>query len=439
MAHTHHHHHPPAGDMPGEAPLDAANQSLADAMRASFNILKFIMIVLVVLYALSGVRIVDEDSEAVVFRFGKLHRVQGSGASIAFPYPIEETLVFATKKDNAFRSLNQWPKVKADQINEPLSKIRSGGVINPALDGSLLTADSGIVHIQWDVKYRVDDIRRYVLNVGDESTTEVEALITSLLDDTTITLVADYTAEDVTRGSTTEVAFKVRTVVNERLDQLGTGVTVVSLDIPHSSVPGPTMSAFDNVAKAQSERDKTVQEAQQERIKILNATAGTAWRELTTYTSKDGERHIGLLDRLDAAIKAKDETNQLALEAEIDEILENEASGEAGQRIRLARGYYTQVVQQINGDVDQYLAVLDEYLESPDLLVHRLWEQTKQRVLQQRGLTKHFVAGSANELRIHIEPDPEQAARDEIEKLSKEAQGYKFAPERKLHAIMPTD
>ncbi|MCA9251158.1 MAG: SPFH domain-containing protein [Phycisphaerae bacterium] len=438
MAHSHHHHHhPPAGDLPGEAPLDAANQSLADAMRASFNILKFVMVILVVLYAFSGVRIVDQDSEAVVFRFGKLHRVRPSGASIAFPYPIEETLIFATKKNNAFRSLNLWPDVKETQINDPLSQVRAGGILNPALDGSLLTADNGIVHIQWDVKYRVDDISKYVLNVGDESTNEVQALITSLLDDASIAMVANYTAEDVTRGSTTEVALKVRAVVNERLEKLDTGVSVVALDIPHSSVPGPTMSAFDNVAKAQSDRDKSVQEAQQERIKVLNATAGTAWRELTTYVDKDGERHIGLLDRLDAAIEANDQSTQSALESEIDNILENEASGAAGQRIRMARGYYTQVVQQINGDVDQYLAVMDEYLQSPDLLVHRLWEQTKQRVLQQSGLTKHFVAGSADELRIHIEPDPEQAARDEADRLKKESQGYKFEPERQLHTVMP--
>ncbi len=438
MAHSHHHHHhPPAGDLPGEAPLDAANQSLADAMRASFNILKFIMVVLVVLYAFSGVRIVDEDSEAVVFRFGKLNRVKGSGASIAFPFPIEETLIFATKKDNSFRSLDHWPKVKEGQINEPLSKVRNSGILNPGLDGSLLTADNGIVHIQWDVKYRVKNLERYVLNVGDESTTEVEVLIKSLLNDATINAVSSYSAEDVTRGSTTDVAFKVRSMVNERLEQLETGVHVVALDIPHSSVPGPTMIAFDNVAKAQSERDKAVQEAHQQRIKVLNATAGNSWRELATYQTRTGERHVGLLDQLDAAIETNDEAKQKKLEAEIDQILENEASGAAGEQIRLARGYYTKVVQQIEGDVDQYHAVLDEYLESPDLLIHRLWEQTRQRVLQQKGLTKHFVASNAMELRIHIEPDPEQAARDETERLRQESDAYEFAPKKKLHAIMP--
>lgn len=438
MAHSHHHHHPPAGDMPGEAPLDAANQSLADAMRASFNILKFVMVVLVVLYAFSGVRCIDESEEAVVFRFGKLlPDVRGSGRSIAFPYPIDETLTFATKKNNAFRSFNHWPKVEEGQQNEPLSKVRRGGFLNPALDGSLLTADSGIVHIQWDVKYRVEDLRKYVMNVGDESTTEVEELISSLLDDATIGLVTNYSAEDVTRGFTTEIAIKVRARINDQLEELGTGVNVVALDIPHSSVPGPTMSAFDDVANAQSERDKVVQEAQQEHIKILNSAAGAAWRKLITYTPRSGETHIGLLDRLDDAIADGDETARLALESEIDEVLENETSGMAGQRIRLARSHYTRVVQQIDGDVDQYQALIDEYLESPDLLVHRLWEQTRQRVLQQPGVTKHFVAGNARELRIHVEPDPKQAALDEILKLRLESEGYEFAPEKKLHGIMP--
>ena len=42
-----------------EEPLDAANQSLADALRASFGILKGIMFVLVVLYLFSNVSCIE--------------------------------------------------------------------------------------------------------------------------------------------------------------------------------------------------------------------------------------------------------------------------------------------------------------------------------------------------------------------------------------------
>ncbi|MFQ5491276.1 MAG: hypothetical protein ACE5GE_11185, partial [Phycisphaerae bacterium] len=43
-----------------EVPLDAANQSLADALRASFNVLKAIMVVLVAMFCFSGLTCVQE-------------------------------------------------------------------------------------------------------------------------------------------------------------------------------------------------------------------------------------------------------------------------------------------------------------------------------------------------------------------------------------------
>lgn len=52
-----HDHHPPE---PGQDPTsfestDASGQSLADALRASFRILKFVMIIVVILYLSSGI------------------------------------------------------------------------------------------------------------------------------------------------------------------------------------------------------------------------------------------------------------------------------------------------------------------------------------------------------------------------------------------------
>jgi len=56
--------------------LDPANQSLADALRMSFRILKLLMLVLVVLYFLSGWFSVKPGENGVILRFG---RVLGAG------------------------------------------------------------------------------------------------------------------------------------------------------------------------------------------------------------------------------------------------------------------------------------------------------------------------------------------------------------------------
>ena len=55
---------PPDKPAPGEPGLDAAQQSLSDALRVSFGVLKVLMVVLFVVYLGSGVIRVDEQNTA---------------------------------------------------------------------------------------------------------------------------------------------------------------------------------------------------------------------------------------------------------------------------------------------------------------------------------------------------------------------------------------
>ena len=192
--HHHHHHHHHEHDDALDVPLDAANESLANALRASFRILKLIMFVLVAMYCFSGVQCIDENEEAVVVRFGKLlPEVRGSGLSLAFPYPIDETIVIPTKRDNRLL-VKHWPQLSPEQEAEPLNRVRGGGGLNPAIDGALLTADKGMVHMQWSLLYRITDLQQYVRYVADDQSLKLDDLITSIVDKVAIHTVAEYSA-----------------------------------------------------------------------------------------------------------------------------------------------------------------------------------------------------------------------------------------------------
>src|SRR5436190_20274143 len=54
-----------------EEPLDPANQSLADALRASFRVLKAVMLLLIVIFLFSGMFMVDQNEVVVLSRLGK--------------------------------------------------------------------------------------------------------------------------------------------------------------------------------------------------------------------------------------------------------------------------------------------------------------------------------------------------------------------------------
>jgi len=82
------------GKLPGTE-FDTAGKSLSEALRISFIILKIIMIVLVIVFLVSGFRTVGSDEQALVLRFGKIrgvgeNRLLGPGPHWVFPYPIDK-------------------------------------------------------------------------------------------------------------------------------------------------------------------------------------------------------------------------------------------------------------------------------------------------------------------------------------------------------------
>ena len=89
MADHHHHHHSHGEPSGPEEPFDPANQSLSDALRASFRILQFIMIIVLIFFLASGMFQVDQKKEEVVLlRFGEIQGVYKEGIHWGWPYPV---------------------------------------------------------------------------------------------------------------------------------------------------------------------------------------------------------------------------------------------------------------------------------------------------------------------------------------------------------------
>jgi regulator of protease activity HflC (stomatin/prohibitin superfamily) len=387
-----------------EAPFDAANQSLADALRSAFRVLKTIMIVLIVLYMFSGFECVEEHQKAVVLRFGRLltgeHQVREPGLSWAYPFPVDETLRVGVTAET----------LKFLDLHTPASETRFGG-LHPGRDGALLTGDKGLVHVKWSLVYRIADLPAFVAMVSDANDETSRNLVETLLQNAAVVSAAQFTAAEITQTRTDAFAKQVKRILNEELTRLGTGIEVTTVEIPSATPPGQTLAAFEAVTKAENQKDAQIQRAKQERNEILNQTAGRAHREL-----------IEKLHELELAKAAGDQEQLAALDLQIDEILEK-APGEAGAMIREARAEYTETIQRLRGDVEEYESLLTEYRTTPRLLIDRLWHDTRRRLLTNPGVTKYYLPPGKKELRLLIYPDPEDRRLDEIELYRQHAGG----------------
>ena len=415
MANHHHHHHHHQSDahrdpQAADAPLDAANQSLADALRASFSVLKLIMLVLVVLFLLSGVQFIDDREEAVVLRFGDFvdgARARSPGPSVALPYPIDETLRVPVRQDNVVKIDDHFLALREEEKDRPLSQVRRS-TLDPTKDGALMTRDNGLVHVRWRLVYRIEDLVSFVTRVADGGTANAETLIRSILDNAAIHVAAsEYTAEEITRNKANEMANRVRILVNERLEELGTGITVVTLE-PDPTVPVATLAAFQAVSSAENKKQKLIREAQRERDEILNTCAGEAYPQI-----------VAALDALQSAERAGDSEAAAAHRVELDRLIEFSSGGVTRAVVFEAKSYYTEAVQGIQADEEEYNALLDEYLRTPELLFGRLWADTKRRIFAHEQVHKWVLPPGQKELRILLGPDPKQRMLDEMKAIER--------------------
>lgn len=390
-----------------EQPLDAAHQSLADALRASFGVLKLIMLLLVLLYLASNVRSIDSHEEALVLRLGNLHRVvERPGLIWAFPFPIDEIVPLPTKKSNELLIDSHTFHRSGNEIGKPLSFISRGPnePLNPSLDGALLTADAGLVHVRWKATYKFKDVSSYVTNIAGDKIEAAEKLIRTFVETTGIEVASERTAEEMIRTRVDFVQSEMKRRINARLAGLQSGVEITEIAMYEPTPPIQVRRAFDATQQAENRKQQTMRTAQKDRTRILSLAAGASHKRL-----------IRLLDNIDRA--GTNERSVKELRTVLDRILDLEAEGEAGKRIKNAGAYRTVVVSRMQADVERYRALLPEYRRNPMMLINRLWEQTKQQIYASPGVTKFYRPQGLREFRVKIPLDPEAVRSAEEQRL----------------------
>ncbi len=389
--------------------LDAANRSLADALRASFSVLKGIMAVLVLLYLFSNVRSLGNHEQALILRLGRLlPDVHEADLVWAFPLPIDEIVPLPTRKSNELIVDSHTFHRRDEEVNKPLNFITRGHAegLLPTLDGALLTADGGLVHVRWKVTYKFDDVSNYVSNIAGDKVEAAQSLLKAQVENIGVQIATELTAEEMIRTRADYVQTEMKRRINERLTSLGAGVEITLVEMFEPTPPIQVRQAFDHTHRAEAAKQLRIRMAEKERTKILNEAAGAAHPKL-----------VALLDEIER--QAADHPARLTKRTELNRMLDEDVEGEAGKRIKEAGAYRATVESGIQSDVEQYRTLLPEYRRNPGMLINRLWEQTRQDVLNNPGVTKFYRPPGLRELRLLIPLDPEQAKLEEERRILK--------------------
>ncbi|MBX2851818.1 MAG: hypothetical protein KTR15_08750 [Phycisphaeraceae bacterium] len=449
----------------GAQGLDAAQQSLSDALSVSFRVLKVGMVLLMVVYAFSGVFRVQGDDIAVRYRFGNEIGTYTQGWHFGLPFPIEQTVTVPGTTQSLQLNESFWYDNPDDRDPEQLAN----QPLNPLNDSFLITGDTNVIHVQFGVNYVVDPDRvdDYLRNVG--SIEKANALIKTAAERGMIHYVASATIDNIiTRGT-----FETKTIAaytQEILDDLKAGINIqqVLIEGNNQSMPNQVRQAYTNVTNAQSEKARTIQQARQQYNQILGKTAGGAHTDLLTMirayewalADEDGALAKQLRGTINASFRglrlpdsdtlsaittyqqasadaagnddpaAKTQAEQAAtalakqLSIASDDFTGRAIAGQIASAISEANANRFQISNKAEQDYNRYAKDLATYRKIPRLLAATRLQETLEKVLSDT-LVKTMVGDFT---RITTNGDPEvdeEIAAADLERRREEARRKK--------------
>lgn len=454
----------PGGPMPDDAGLDAAQQSLSDALRVSFAVLKVLMVALFVVYLFSGVFRVEENEVGVRYRFGKEVDTHPPGWHIGWPFPIDNLVTVPGNPQTVQLDQSFWYHNPEGRSPEQLA----GRGLNPLEDNFLITGDGNVVHVQFAIEYEIDSgqVEQYLRNVG--SIEQAERIVRTAGERGMIHSIASRNIEDIINKSD----FKkedIRARVQQVLTNLGTGITVrqVLIDNQNQSMPNQVRQAYEEVTRAQADKVNSIQAARRTYDQTLGAAAGGAHPELLqmirAYEAALGNQQdelsralrvelnrsirelrlppVEVLSRiqayLGAATAAAGSSEPTAL-ARLDEAADDltaalaalpegreigtPITGEIAAAISSARANRSEIATRARLDYERYASALETFRKAPLVLANDRLQSTREAVMGGDVLVQTII-GPIQRIDTNADPEvQEEIAEQGLEDRRRRAQ-----------------
>jgi membrane protease subunit HflK len=192
---------------------------------------------------------------------------------------------------------------------------------------SMVTGDLNAALVEWVVQYRIDDPKQYLFDVRNPAQT-----LRDLSEAAMREVIGDRTVDEVITIGRQDIEISALARMQELAKRYKLGVRVDQVQLKNVNPPAEVQASFNEVNKAQQDRENA--------INIANG------------------------DYNEAVPKAK---------------------GQADQTIRGAEGYRFKRVNEAQGDVASFNAMLQQYIKAPEITRTRLYLETMGDVLPNTG------------------------------------------------------
>ena len=276
-----------------------------------------LLIVLLMAALLTSYYTVGAESEGVVLRFGKFFKTVEPGLHFKLPFGIDTVTVLPTR-----RQLKLEFGFSTAGYTNPLQVGQ-----DPEEEKSMVTGDLNAALVEWVVQYRIEDPSQYLFDVRNPGET-----LRDLSEAAMREVIGDRTVDELITIGRQDIEIEALARMQDLSKRYHLGIRVDQVQLKNVNPPTQVQASFNEVNKAQQDRENA--------INIAN-----------------GEYNK-------AVPKAK---------------------GQADQTIREAEGYRFKRVNEAEGDVAAFSAVLQQYVKAPEITRTRLYLETMSEILPKMG------------------------------------------------------
>ncbi len=222
---------------------------------------KIVLLVLVILWLMSGFYIVNPDQLGVVKRFGAYNRITGPGPHFHIPYPVETvqtpSVTEIKRVEIGFRS-----SYFANGINTYRSVPK---------ESLMLTGDENIVDVQFIVQYKIKDARAYLFNISNPFKTVKDAAEAAMR-----AVIGNNQINAVLTTQKFAIQQKTMRLLQHILDSYDSGVEVVAVKLQDVHPPKEVLDAFKDVASAREDKSRYINQAMAYSNEVIPKARGQA-------------------------------------------------------------------------------------------------------------------------------------------------------------------
>ncbi len=275
---------------------------------------QIILAIIVVPLLFTSFTTVGPEEEGVVIMLGKYNRTMQPGLNFKVPYGIEK--VYKIPVQRQLKLEFGFRTTQASQRTQYSKR-------NYAVESLMLTGDLNLADVEWVVQYRIVDSYNFLFKVRKAETT-----LRDMSEAAMRSIVGDRTVNEVLTVGRQEVASAVEVQLQQMCEDYENGIRIDQVVLQDVNPPEKVKPSFNEVNKAQQERERLINEAESNYNRIIPR-----------------------------------------------------ARGEAQETVQLAEAYTLNRVNKAKGEADRFNSLYTEYIKAAEVTKKRIYYETMERIL----------------------------------------------------------